>query len=63
MTISNMGGDGGLYVDEEYLPFWWDNENIYYNIEKPTEEDLEELEIFDLNSPTPNDYWETSYLH
>ena len=54
----------GFYMlMENILHFWWDNENIYYNIEKPTEEDIEELEIFDLNSPTPNDYWETSYLH
>ena len=32
MTPRNLGGDGDLYVDEEYLPFWWFNENIYYNI-------------------------------
>ena len=25
MTPKNLGGDEGLYVDEEYLPFWWDN--------------------------------------
>ena len=40
MKPRNLGHDGSLYVDEEYLPFWWDNENIYYNIEKPTEEDI-----------------------
>ena len=49
MTPSNMGGDGGLYFNEEYLPFWWDDENLYYNTEKPTEDDIEELEIFQLN--------------
>ena len=32
MAPRNLGGDGGLYVDEEYLPFWWDNEKLYYNI-------------------------------
>ena len=63
MKLRNMGDYGGLYVDKEYIPFLWDNKNIYYNIEKPTEEDLEELEIFDLNSPTKNDIWETSYPH
>ena len=31
------------YVDEEYPLFWWDNENLYYNIDKPNEEDFEEL--------------------
>ena len=59
MTHRNLGGDGGLYVNEEYLPFWWYNENIYYNIEKPTAEDIEELDRFELNSPTPNNIWET----
>ena len=54
MTPSKLCGGGGLYVDEEYLLFWWDNENLYYNIVKPTEDDLEELDIFDPNSPTPN---------
>ena len=58
MTPSNLGGDGGLYVDEEYLPFWWDNEKIYYNIEKTTEENLEEIESFDINSLKPNKNWE-----
>ena len=62
-TPRNLGSDGGLCVDEEYLPFWWDNENIYYNIKKPTEDDIEELETFELNSPTPNDVWETSTTH
>ena len=32
MKLKKLGGDGGLYVDEEYLPFWWDSENLYFNI-------------------------------
>ena len=59
----NLSHDGSLYVDEEYFLFWWDNENIYYNIDKPTEEDLKELESFEINSPKPNDIWETSFPH
>ena len=46
ITPRNLGGDGGLYVNEEYLLFWWDNENLFYNTEKSTEEYLEELERF-----------------
>ena len=38
MTPRNLVGDGGLYVDEEYIPFWWDNKKLYYNIDKNTEE-------------------------
>ena len=63
MKSRNLGSDGGLHVDEEYLLFWWDNEQTYYNIEKPTEEDLEELEICEINSLTSNDIWETSSQH
>ena len=55
MTPRNLIVDGDLYVDEEYIPFWCDNEKLYYNIEKPTEEGLEELDIFELSSPTKND--------
>ena len=29
MTPRNLGDDGGLYVDEEYLLFWWDNKLFY----------------------------------
>ena len=57
MKPRNLGGDGGLYVDEEYIPFWWDDEKLYYNIEKPTEVDIKELESFEINSPTPNAIW------
>ena len=55
MKPSNLGGDGSLYVDEEYLPFWWNNEKMHYSVEKPTEEKLEQFEIFELNSQKPND--------
>ena len=60
MKPRNLGGDGGFNVDEEYLPFLW-NEKLYQNIDKHTEEDIEELESFYLNSPTQNDIWETSF--
>ena len=63
MKPSNLGSYGGLYVDEEYLPFLWENKNIYNNTEKPTGEDLEELYIFDINSLTPNDIRETLSTH
>ena len=40
-----------------------DNSNHYNNTEKPTEEDLKELERFELNVPTPNDIREISSPH
>ena len=36
-TTRILGGNGGLFVDEEYILFCWYHENLYYNIEKPTE--------------------------
>ena len=57
MTPRNLGGDAGLYIEEEYLLFWWDNEKLYYNIKKNNEDDIEELERFEINSTTPNDIW------
>ena len=63
MKPRNMGDYGGLYVDKEYIPFLWDNKNIYNNTEKPTGEELEELYIFDINSLTPNDIRETLSTH
>ena len=59
MIPMNLSGDGFLYVDETYLLFRWDNENIYYNIQKHTEEYLIDSKIFEINLPTPNDIWET----
>ena len=32
MAPMNLGGDKRLYVNEEYFPFYWDNEKLYYNI-------------------------------
>ena len=29
MKPRNLNGDRGLYVDEEYLLFWWDIEKLY----------------------------------
>ena len=37
MIPNNPGGDVGLYIDEEYITFWCDNENLYYNKEKRNE--------------------------
>ena len=49
ITPGNLGSDEGLYVGKYNHPFWMDNEKITYNIEKPTEEYLGELESFEIN--------------
>ena len=63
MAPMNLGGDKRLYVYEEYLPFYWYNEKLYYNIQKTTEEYLEQLESSEINSSTLNYIKETTYPH
>lgn len=48
------GGSCGMHHEEEFLPFQYDEEKLYFNISKPSKEDLEELECFELNSPYPS---------
>eukprot|EP00957_Ditylum_brightwellii_P168546 12829174-Ditylum_brightwellii.AAC.1 len=53
MTPTALGGSGEIYVDEEHIPFEWDEEKLYLRIEKPNDEDMEKLEILKLNSHVP----------
>jgi len=53
LTPTTFGGKGGMTVDNEFLPFKFNKEKFYVNISKPVEEDLEELEWFELSSPYP----------
>jgi hypothetical protein len=48
------GGRCGLVVDDETFPFQWDKEKLYFNISRPTEEDMSTLEWFELTSPNPD---------
>lgn len=47
------GGRAGIRVEGEFFPFQYDGDTLYYNIEKPTTDDLQLLEQFELNSSTP----------
>eukprot|EP00957_Ditylum_brightwellii_P175982 13400380-Ditylum_brightwellii.AAC.1 len=49
LVPKKLGGEGKIYVDEECIPFEWDNEKLFWKISKPNEEDLESLETFELN--------------
>eukprot|EP00957_Ditylum_brightwellii_P028330 2139672-Ditylum_brightwellii.AAC.1 len=44
-------GKDAIEVDEEHLPFEWDNEKLFWKISKQTKEELKSLETFELNSP------------
>jgi hypothetical protein len=44
----------GIHVENEFFSFQWDKEKVYFNIAKPTENDLTNLEWFELMSPHPD---------
>ena len=60
LTPATLGGSGEMYVEEEHIPFEWDEEKLYLRIEMPNEEDMEKLEIFELNSRIPDKALENS---
>ena len=61
LTPKDLDGEGAMWVDEEYMPFVWDQEKLFFRIEKPNEGELGELEIFELNTPTPDEAFRSHY--
>ena len=57
ITPPQFGGTScGLRILDQFLPFQFDGEKLYYSISKPTEEDLNTLEAFELTSPLPSSH-------
>eukprot|EP00957_Ditylum_brightwellii_P079707 6060399-Ditylum_brightwellii.AAC.1 len=54
LTPATLGGSVGMYVEEEHIPFEWDEDKLYLRIEMPNEEDMEKLEMLELNSRVPD---------
>ena len=53
MTPTVYGGTGGIKVSDQFLPFEFDGEKLFFTITRPTKEDLHTLEAFELTSPYP----------
>ena len=66
MTTMDMGYHGvtingihpsapkcGITIDNDYLPFEFDHESIFFNISKPTEHELALYKVYELNSKQP----------
>eukprot|EP00957_Ditylum_brightwellii_P159630 12151368-Ditylum_brightwellii.AAC.1 len=49
-----FGGEGGMMVEDEEIPFKWNGEQLFLKLAKPNEGELEELEIFELNTLSPD---------
>ena len=52
ITPPTYGGTScGLKISDQFLPFEFDGEKLYFTISKPSDEDLHTLEAFELTSP------------
>ncbi len=51
LTPTLYGGESGMQVDGQFIPFEFDGEKLFLNIERPTWEDMEYFDIFELTSP------------
>lgn len=45
----------GITIDGDFLPFSWDDESVYFNISKPTTDELTLYKVYELNSKAPDD--------
>ncbi len=53
-TPSQHGGRCGAIIDGELLPFQYDGKKLYYNIAKPTDQELDTLQWFKAPTSTHN---------
>jgi len=56
MTPTIHHGRGVMDVDNEELPFHYDGEKLYYSISKPTQEDLDAYDCYELTSALETDF-------
>ena len=56
-------GEFSLFIKEQYLTFWLQNQDIYYKIDITTYQYIEELEIFEIDTPTNSEVWNTLYIN
>jgi hypothetical protein len=45
------GGTGAIKINDELLPYMFDDEKLYWKIVKPTRDDMDTLRWFELNPP------------
>jgi hypothetical protein len=51
MIPPKYGGKGSITIDDENLPFMFDDEKLYWEIAKPIQDNLDILKWFELNPP------------
>ena len=53
LVPEKYGGKSGMMVEETFLPFEYDDEKLFIEIEKPSKQDFDHYEMFELTSPYP----------
>jgi hypothetical protein len=53
LTPGKFGGEGGMRDEDEFFPFNFDDEKLFFEIERPTPEDMETYNWYELTSPYP----------
>jgi hypothetical protein len=61
LTPRKHGGKGGMRIDGQFFPFEYDDEKLYLRISKPTYEELDFLDCYELTSP--NDHTVLAHNH
>jgi hypothetical protein len=51
MVLPKYGGTGSISINDESLTFLFDDEKLYWEISKPSQDDLDTLKWFELNPP------------
>ena len=51
MVPDVFGGTGSMTVDDEEIPFEYDHEKLFLQMRKPTKQDIDTLESFELTAP------------
>ena len=44
----------GITIQNTFMEFDWDNETVFFSISRPTQEELDTYDIYELNSPLPD---------
>ena len=51
MVPTKYGGQGGITMEGDFIPFDFDYEKLFIKIQKPTQEELDIYEWYELTSP------------
>ena len=54
LTPSQFGGKQGITIKDNYFLFGFDGDEMFVNISKPNQVELDTLDVYELTSPIPS---------